>query len=325
VENETVTQALVNALFLRGQPAKPAGPTQLELFGDSEVESFHRQWELDAEREKINRSRFAQRALKPAEVRQELEAADAVLGDPAAVREFVLNAAQRLGLSVARDKRPDVFRVAVGADATVTVPAAVAFALPASKNGHWLISFTSPTPEQAEYLGRNHRFVAALARFLMEEALTQSGAAKASRCGVIRTRAVSRLTTVVLLRIRYLVQQPERTPLLAEEVHATGYVAGSDPAGHEWLADREALRLLAEARPDASLAMPEKRELIAAALDAWPTIEPGLRERIKDRAAELEKSHKRVRQAVALKVRQLSVIPQFPPDLLGILVLQPLV
>jgi len=43
------------------------------------------------------------------------------------------------------------------------------------------------TPEGAEYLGRNHRFVAALARFLVEEALTKHGQAIASRCGAIRT------------------------------------------------------------------------------------------------------------------------------------------
>ena len=48
-------------------------------------------------------------ALKPADVRQELEVTDAVLGDPDAVREFVLTAAQRLALSVTPDKRPTSF------------------------------------------------------------------------------------------------------------------------------------------------------------------------------------------------------------------------
>ncbi|GIW55594.1 MAG: hypothetical protein KatS3mg082_1998 [Nitrospiraceae bacterium] len=57
----------------------------------------------------------------------------------------------------------------------------------------------------------------------------------------------------------------------------------------------------------------------------WPDLEPDIRQQIESRAAELEKSHKRVRQAVSLKVRQLSLAPQFPPDLLGILVLQPVV
>ena len=50
-----------------------------------------------------------------------------------------------------------------------------------------------------------------------------------------------------------------------------------------------------------------------------------LYERIALRAAELEKSHKRVRQAVSLRVRELTATPQLPPDLLGLLVLQPVV
>lgn len=350
-ESETVTEALLNALFLRGGRARAAGEEQRRFdFGDDlagNIASFHRRWDLDAEREKINRSRFAQRALKPAEVRQELEVTDAVLGDPDAVREFVLNAAQRLGLSITSDKRPNVYRVAVGPTATATLPAAISFVLPTTKTGQWLVSFTSPTPEGAEYLGRNHRFVAALARFLMEEALTRSGAATAARCGVIKTRAVSRLSTILLLRVRYLVNQPDRAPLLSEEIVVAGFThrlpsppgrgaggegrssspsgrgaGGEGDQGRQWLSDADALRLLA-AQPDANLAMAEKRELVEAALAEWPTLEPSVRERITARAAELEKSHKRVRQAVSLKVRQLTVTPQFPPDLLGILILQP--
>lgn len=340
-ESETVTEALLNALFLRGGRAtKASRDTQLAFdFGDeigADVASFHKRWDMDAEREKINRSRFAQRALKPADVRQELEVTDAVLGDPEAVREFVLTAAQRLGLSIAPDKRPNVYRVGVGPMATATLPAAVSFVLPASKTGQWLVSFHSPTPEGAEYLGRNHRFVAALASFLMEEALTRSGAATATRCGVIKTRAVSRLSTILLLRVRYLVNLPDRAPLLSEEIMVAGFtegrpspsgreVEGKGPEGRHWLSDADALRLLGDARPDDNLVMAEKRELVEAALRLWPTVEPTVRERITARAAELEKSHKRIRQAVSLKVRQLTVSPQFPPDLLGILILQPVV
>jgi hypothetical protein len=128
-----------------------------------------------------------------------------------------------------------------------------------------------------------------------------------------------------LLRVRYLLHQPGRAPLLSEEVLVAACTAGSAPGTHQWLADAEALRLLAEARPDANVPMAEKRALVAAALEAWPTREAALRERIKSRAAELETSHKRVRQAVALRVRELTVAPQLPPDVLGLLVLQPVV
>jgi hypothetical protein len=296
------------------------------LFPDEDIKAFHGRWELDAERERVNRTRYAQRALKPDEVRRELEATDAVLGDPDAVREFVLAAAQRVGLHIVRDKRRDVFRVSVGAAAAAALPEAVAFALPTDRTGHWLVTFISPSPaEGAEYLGRNHRFVAALARFLMEEAMTKGAKAAAARCGVIRTRAVERLTTILLLRVRYLVQQPDKAPLLSEEVVVTGFRPGPKPGAPDWFADDEALRLLGEARPDANIPLAEKRGLVGEALAAWPVTEAALHKRIAARAAELEKSHKRVRQAVALKVRQLTVAPQLPPDLLGVLVLQPMV
>lgn len=324
-ESESVTEAVLNALFLRGRRDR-IDSSQLELdLGIPRVAAFHRRWELDAEREKINRTRFAQRALKPGEVRQELEATDEILGDPNAVREFVLAAAQRIGLGIKPDKRSDVFRVAVGAEATATLPEAITEALPRLKSGDWLVSFTSPTPEGTEYLGRNHRFVATLARYLLEEALTRGGAAAASRCGVIRTRAVSRLANVLLLRVRYLIHQPDRPPLLSEEVLVTGYTPGKGSAAPDWLSEDDALRLLAEARPEANLPMAEKRELTAAALAAWPSLQASLQEKINARARELEKSHKRVRQAVSLRVRELTVEPQTPPDLLGLLVLQPVV
>lgn len=321
-EGESVTQAVLEALFLRRRSIQPE---QLVLdLGVPGVEELHRQWERDAERERINRTRFAQRALKPEEVQRELEATDAVLGDPDAVREFVLAAAQRLGLSVTPDRRSGVYRVAVSEEATATLPEAIRLALPSARTGHWLVSFQSPTPEGAEYLGRNHRFVGALARYLLEEALSAGGKATASRCGVLRTRAVDTLTTLFLLRVRYLVEQPQTRPLLSEEVLVLG-ARELGGGGSDWLGDGQALRLLAQAKPDANIPLPEKRELVQRALDTWPALANELRDHVAQRAKVLEESHKRIRQAVSLRVRELKVRPQLPPDLLGILVLQPVV
>jgi hypothetical protein len=323
-ESETVTEAVLNALFLR--PRRPVGEQfQLDLGLEvPEVAELHSQMERDAERERINRTRFAQRAIKPDEVRKELEATDSVLGDPDAVRSFVLNAAQRLGLHITSDRRrKDVFLVGVDPNALLTIPDAIKFVLPRPKSGVWAISFVSPTPEGAEYLGRNHRFVATLARYLMEEALTKHGEARASRCGAIRTRSVARLTTALLLRVRYLVEQPQRPLLLSEEVLVTAFEnKDGQPVK---LPDAEALRLLLEAKPDANLPISEKRELVSSALKQWPAFEAALESHIASRAEELEKSHKRVRQAVGMRVRELDVKPQLPVDLLGVLVLQPMV
>jgi superfamily II DNA or RNA helicase len=343
-ESETVTQAVLQALFFRGRTAEEAIP-QMELGLElPEVVALHRAWDLDVARERENRTRFAQRALKPEEVSRELEATDAVLGDPAAVQSFVLSACQRLGIAIqpatthrsrshalTLSRSSLVYRVAVTPEARASLPPAISTALPVTKSGQWLVSFISPTPEGAEYLGRNHRFVATLAQFLMEEALTKGGAARASRCGAMRTRSVSRLSTLYLLRLRFLIEQPGRTPLLAEEVQVMGHCEtrgegrGEKEDGSGWLGEAEVLRLLAEAHADANIRDEEKRELTAAALAGYEKLDAAIKQTLQGRAEALTEAHRRIRQAVSLKVRGLIVKPQMPPDLLGLLVLQPMV
>ena len=324
-DGETVTQALLNALFLRRAARDEAVQLTFDLGGaDEQVAALHRRWDRDVERERVNRTRFAQRAIKPEVVQRELEAADEVLGDPDAVRRFALDAGQRLRLGITADGRSDVFRVPTDTVSRDSVPPPVRFAMPSTAGPAWRISFTSPTPAGAEYLGRNHPFVAALARFLMEEALEKGSAATAVRCGVVRTRAVPELRTILLLRVRYLLKQPERPTSLSEEVWVRGAVwvrRGSEP---EWLPDAEALRLLT-AEPEANVPLTEKQELIAAGIGTWPTLRDGLRAPLAARADALRQSHARVRRAAGRRVRELSVVPQHPPDLLGMLILQPMV
>ncbi len=319
-DSESVTEAVLNALFLRGGYGRGARQLAFDFMAD-EITALHRRWEQDAEREKITRTRFAQRALKPEEVRRELEATDSVLGDPEAVRVFVQEAAQRLGLTLTREKNGQVFRL-VTSPLPPDLPEAIRFALPQRRDGYWRIAFVSPTPEGAEYVGRNHPFVAALARYLLEEALTKGGAAHAARGGVIATRAVNRPTVLLLLRVRYLVHLPGQSPLFSEEVRVLGY-ARSAQAALEWLPEREALRLLAEAQPDANLPLERKKEFLAAALRAYPALEKDLRLQIEARARELTEAHKRIRKSMRLRVRELRVEAQWPVDLLGVLVLIP--
>ncbi len=317
-KSETVTQAVLNALFLRGGRDKK-DDSQLPLqFSDlpPEVEALHAKWSRDAERERVNRTRFAQRALKPAEVKRELEATDNVLGDPHAVREFVLSAAQRLGLVMRAGRRGGTYEIAIGARVAEAVPSAIAEVLPA-RGSTWVVSFDSPTPEGAEYLGRNHPLVAALARFLLEEALTAHGAARASRCGVLRTRRVTQRTTLLLMRLRHLVEQPAHAPLLAEQIVVSGMI------GDDVIAADDALALLATAMPDENVDAAMKQAAAQEALDAWPPMLAQLRPTLDAHARELEASHKRIRQAVKMRVREFKVVPQMPPDLLGVLVLLP--
>lgn len=332
-ESESVMQAVLNSLFLR----KKQMGSQLSLFEDDPyLRQFHKKWEREAERERINRTRFAQRAIRPEEVKRELETVDIVLGDPQAVQEFVLNAAQRLGLPIKKDKRhPEVYLVNINSEVRNELPEAIRFELPETKEDIWRISFISPTPEGAEYIGRNHRFTTTLARFLLEEALSKGKDAIASRCGVLRTKAVELLTTLLLLRVRYLMEIPERPPLLSEEILVMGY----HPMGiteDVWLDNDEALVLLSKAKPDASIPLSEKRELLEIVLNEvgeWANttedwgngnqIQEGVKTRIALRSRELEEHHKKIRKAVKMRIRELKIKPQLPPDLLGILILQP--
>ncbi|MCX7689052.1 MAG: DEAD/DEAH box helicase, partial [Fimbriimonadales bacterium] len=319
-ESESVMEAVLQALFFRSHGRGEQLTLGLEI---PAVVEFHRRWDRDVERERINRTRFAQRALKPEGVQRELEATDAVLGDPEAVRTFVLAAAERMGLPITADSTEGVYTVAVAEGALATVPEPVRLVLPPGRGGSWKISFDSPTPAGAEYIGRNHRLVTTLARFLLEQALSRPKDARVSRCGALRTRAVEWRTTALLLRVRYLLEQPAHTPMLAEEVRVLAYT--EQHGIPQFLDDHEALHLLRSAKPDANIPLEEKRELVRQALDQWHALQPQIEARVRQRAEQLQESHKRIRSTVGMGVRQLRVVPQKPVDLLGVVVFQPVV
>ncbi len=327
-EEEYVIEALINALF--GGPASRIQEDLAFEFMQDYLKEFHNRWDADVRREKESRTRFAQRAIHPEEVMEELGRADAVLGCPKEVESFVRAACQRLGIPLEQDRRdPRLYHLSLSPEVRTVLPPLVQTALPEERVGRekrtrWTISFASPTPEGAEYVGRNHRLVVALAQHLFESALAGEDG-PAARCGAIRTTAVSRLTVLLLLRTRYLVQFPEKDPLLAEEVLVTGFVARE-----EILFSREkALDLLATASPAGNIPEAEKRELLEFALErVRPWLEGSevpLHRLLEMRSEELGEGHRRLRRTLGERIRGLTVQPQWPPDVLGILVLQPAV
>jgi superfamily II DNA or RNA helicase len=118
-------------------------------------------------------------------------------------------------------------------------------------------------------------------------------------------------------------EKENRTPLLAEEVQLVGHTGTPDKPA--WLDQSQVLELLEKAHADANIRDEEKRELATAALAGYEKLDTALRQTFQTRAEALTDAHRRIRQAVSLKVRGLTVQPQMPPDLLGLLVLQPFV
>ena len=100
--------------------------------------------------------------------------------------------------------------------------------------------------------------------------------------------------------------------------------------GHEgiaasptWLNDTAVMALLEKAQADANIGDVERKELVTATLAGWKHVESAVEKRIQDRAEALIESHRSIRHAVSMRLRGLGVTPQLPPDLLGLLVLQP--
>ncbi len=311
VDSESVVEAVLRSLFWRGE----TGPRQLEFsFGEGQpldVEAIHRCWDRDAHEEVQSRSLFAQYAVKPDEVKSELEEADAVLGDPQAVEHFAVEACQRIGAPLQRrgstwqlDPRllPDSVRERLGAQAGFP------------------LSFSSPPPEGAVYIGRNHILTSALADHLFDAALDErQSAPPAARCAVVRTRSVTSRTTLMLLRIRHLLQEDSTTPNLAEECVVAGFRGRPDSI--QWLSEVEALNLLSNALPDANVTVPERERLLTETLDWTARLQPDLEHLADEHAQRLHESHRRVRRAA--REGKLDVKPQLPVDLLGVYVLMP--
>ncbi len=307
-DSETVMEAVLQSLFFRGKDA-----AQMQLFDAPQARDIGRLWDEAVERERESRTRFAQRAIKPEEVDRELRETDSVLGDPDAVRSFVLEACRRMGVSVRPRKDGTVLL-----SSTERLPEPVREALPA---GECRLCFVTPPPEDAHYVGRNHPFVTALARHLLEESLAERSEATASRCGVMRTRRVQKRTVLLLLRCRYTLKLPEGKELLAEEVLPLAFTG--TPPEVVWLPREETLRLLREAEPEENVTPGERTEVLERALSWYQEMEKEIGDILRRRAKTLQESHRRVREAARVARRGLALTRHLPPDLLGLFVLLP--
>ncbi|MBD2512118.1 DEAD/DEAH box helicase family protein [Nostoc muscorum FACHB-395] len=312
MESTTVAEAVFKSLFERTTEV-----IQLSLFEfqeESAVDKVHKNWDKAVEREKTNRTRFAQRAIKPEQVEQELIDSDQILGNEQDVERFVLSACDRISCSLIKRKQgwllsqpPDFLKSTLGDKLR-------------------LLSFTTPTPEGVEYVGRNHPLVEGLARYILEDALSHTNEPIAARCGFTTTNAVQKRTTLLLVRLRHLLDSSKRsietrntTSLLAEECAVIGFTGS--PSSPSWLTQLEATSLLQQAKPVSDVTKAIKQVEIADLLQRLEELQPDLEKFARERAEELLQSHRRVRTMT--QEGRIRVTPQLPMDVLGIFILQP--
>jgi superfamily II DNA or RNA helicase len=315
LDSETVMETVLKSLFKK---AKYDGGQERLFDVDEDLSmikgEFHESWDKVADREKESRTRFAQRAIKPEEVESELKTTDDVLGNASEVARFLQETSGRLGFGL-RSLKNDVWELE-----TKGLPATTLFSL-GDVPAKWRITFKSPTPEGLAYIGRSHPLVETLSEYMLDLAFHPHGSEQpAARLGVIRTTDVGTRTTLLLLRIRYLLyERGEETPGLAEETVCWGFEG--IPSQLLPIEPDKAQELLDSARPAGNVALSEKRETLDEMLKQWKLIQQALKPALEQRAKALQEAQTRVRSV--LKQQRLKVELQLPPDLLGMVVLLP--
>jgi len=312
VDSTAVQEAVFKSLFEHS----PSEYYQLTIFDilkdeNSPITEVHQQWDRAVEKERLNRTRFAQRSIKPADVERELIESDLILGSEADVGRFVKLACQRLNASLVKKKT------------NWYLPNVPPCLVPLIGDKPRTITFESPAPTGVEYIGRNHGIVEGLAQHLLAGALEDLREPVASRCGFTVTKAVQQPTVILLLRLRHLLESSRRqesgVTLLAEECLVRGF-RGS-PSQPQWISEEETLRLLAGVEPVGDLSMERKKAAVERLLSRLGDLEVKLTEIGRERADVLSESHKRIRAIT--KEGIVKVIPQLPMDILGVYILQP--
>ncbi|MBR8835524.1 MAG: DEAD/DEAH box helicase [Stigonema ocellatum SAG 48.90 = DSM 106950] len=306
MDSITVSEAVFKSLFDHAQDAVQLSLLDLLEEGESAVEQVHKHWDKAVERETRSRTRFAQRSIKPVEVEQELIESDGILGSEEDVERFVLSAGDRLSCSFIKKKQgwllstpPEFLKSVLG-------------------NQPRLLTFTTPVPEGVEYVGRNHPLVERLARHIIEDALSNTKNPIAARCGFTTTDAVTKRTTLLLLRLRHLLNSPKHQSLLAEECAVVGFT--DSPSHPIWLTPQSAKSLL-QVTPVGDAGKGIKQMEIGELLNRITELESHLEVFATQRSHCLAQSHRRVRAIT--QEGQIQVRPQLPMDILGVYILQP--
>jgi superfamily II DNA or RNA helicase len=265
-----------------------------------------------AEREKVSRSIFAQNAIKAHEIEEDLRAVDEAIGDPKAVQTFVISTLSNLmGVQVTTER--EGFGIVAA-----NLPPQLVDLLPGARLIK--VSFESPTAEGYQYLGRNHRFVEQLCQIVMANTLARQDK-RAARTAVIRTRQVTRKTTLLLFRCRNVIEQGKGGhQIVAEEMLLWGW--RGTPADQEYLDHGEARDLLTAARASSDLTPQSRANFLGNELRIMDSLASQFEVISEGQSKRLVAAHERFSSLMDRQKFQV-VYPVLPMDLLGIYILLP--
>jgi len=322
-DSQSIIDTITHALLLKPDRPLPtkAMAKQESLFAAEELKEAQeaerqvtRMLEEAARRQRISRDIFAQNAIRAEEIEQDLRVVDEALGDPTAVRSFVCGVLEEvLGVQISADRRAEGFHLV-----TANLPAQFADLLPAGAEVP--VSFISPTPKGFHYLGRNHPFVEQLCQLLMANTLART-AHRAARAAVVRTRAVTRKTTLLLFRCRNVIEEGRtRHQIVAEEMRLWGW--RGQPGQQDHLSHDEARELLQVARASSNLSPEARKAFLENELQLLDGLGQDFDRIAEEQSKQLVEAHERF-SSLLDKRRFQVVYPVLPMDILGVYVLLP--
>ncbi|MBY0287282.1 MAG: DEAD/DEAH box helicase [Mycobacteriaceae bacterium] len=319
VDSTTVMKAIWESLLLRGKEAEQLTLDFAEATSKTLAEQVEVEWTNAAEREKASRSRFRQAGLKPDTVQHALAEVRQALGGPADVEAFTRTALSLMGAAVT--DTGDGFTAVVD-----TLPAAVRDQLPPIKGSRLHLHRSLPVPPGHSVLTRTDPTVDALSRYVLDAALDSrldSAARPARRAGVMRTKGVSKVTTLVMARHRLEISIPGAAATVtqvAEEAKFLAFTATGDDL--TWLPQLEVDDLLSLA-PSSNVDDALARTQLDRALQRVSGLEEHLTNAGNDAAKGLIAEHQAIRSASKASGRTPTVRFLPPADVLGVYVFLP--
>lgn len=275
-------------------------------------------------KQKISKTVFAQRRLKPEDVLPEWKKTTSVLGGQKDVERFVRLSADRLGAPL--HAQTDCFQLSVQYLPKQLQDRLNEIGFRKTKK----IAFSQPPPAGSTYIHRTHPLVSALADYVAEQVLDSNQSDIGARCGAIFTKDIAERTVLYLIRLRCQIHVeyrgndekfPKLQSLLAEECLGIAIRGSQTP---EILTDDEAFGLLSM-EPTSNMQKGQKTFLIQQAIEALQSTEHIIDRIAKKQSRRLLEDHRRIRDASDTKGLIYDVAPCLPVDKIGIYVFMPTV
>ncbi len=324
VDEQKTGEAMVHAVLLNNEQKAEELAKQMTLdFGDLDL--FDIAWKDAAAEDKSRITTFAQQGLQPSDVMPEYERLKELLGTKEELRHFLKETCKILEAALETlPMEEDAFSLRLS-----NLPEGLALrmqeaGISGDKKNAFRFSLR-PAGSELPSVSRAHPLVSSIADYLAELSLdTQASKYSLPRYAVVRVKdvAVPQLATLYNLRLRHNLTYSNEgrcRHTMAEELVTLIRVSNQPPR----FATHEEQALFSQLAPQGNVPDAVAKVQLKQALEQWYQLP--VAELVQQRANELLHDHLRVREAARQRYGSVSVSCCTPPDLLSILICQPLI